>query len=177
MVVYFEPKVKDSLRLSDFWSTLFDLVLPIWPSRVTLPSHPTYPLGDVWPCKSLSKSLDQAGKERKEGDDFVPFHKLTQWLCYSLVDAIESETGWKVDKGLGQTGLPEVSTKQSFAFLFAGLIICAFLPCSTVMEGSLLTLELSSSSLNRSEAMLTRTARTNLPSLSLPIPQSLSGGL
>lgn len=117
MVEYFEPKVKDSLRLSDFWSTLFDLVLPIWPSRVTLPSHPTYPLGDVWPCKSLSKSLDQAGKERKEGDDFVPFHKLTQWLCYSLVDAIESETGWKVDKGLGQTGLPEVSTKQSFACL------------------------------------------------------------
>lgn len=47
----------------------------------------------------------------------MPFHKLTQWLCYSLVDAIESEAGWKVDKGLGQTGLPEVSTRLSLAFL------------------------------------------------------------
>jgi len=37
----------------------------------------------------------------------VPFHKLTQWLCYSLVEAIESEGGWKVDRGRGQTGLPE----------------------------------------------------------------------
>lgn len=116
VIEYFEPKVKDSLPLSDFWSTLFDLLLPIWPSRVTLPSHPTYPLGDVWPCTSLSRSLDQAGIDREEGDDFVPFHKLTQWLCYSLVDAIESEAGWKVDKGLGQTGLPEVSTRLSFAF-------------------------------------------------------------
>lgn len=176
MVEYFEPKVKDGLRLSDFWSTLFDLVLPIWPSRVTLPSHPTYPLGDIWPCKSLSKSLDQAGKERKEGDDFVPFHKLTQWLCYSLVDAIESETGWKVDKGLGQTGLPEVSTKQSFACLCRADNLRPF-SYSTVMEGSLLTLELSLSSQNRSEATLTRTARTNLPSLSRPILPSLSGGL
>ncbi|KIR55380.1 hypothetical protein I315_01966 [Cryptococcus gattii Ru294] len=122
LLKYFEPKVKDSLRLSDFWSTLFDLVLPIWPSRVTLPSHPTYPLGDVWPCKSLSKSLDQAGKERKEGDDFVPFHKLTQWLCYSLVDAIESETGWKVDKGLGQTGLPEYRNGGLFIDLGAFII-------------------------------------------------------
>ncbi|KIR32594.1 hypothetical protein I352_05019 [Cryptococcus deuterogattii MMRL2647] len=122
LLIYFEPKVKDSLRLSDFWSTLFDLVLPIWPSRVTLPSHPTYPLGDVWPCKSLSKSLDQAGKERKEGDDFVPFHKLTQWLCYSLVDAIESETGWKVDKGLGQTGLPEYRNGGLFIDLGAFII-------------------------------------------------------
>ncbi|OXG14982.1 hypothetical protein C367_05644 [Cryptococcus neoformans Ze90-1] len=107
LLKYFEPKVKDRLPLSDFWSTVFDLLLPIWPSRVTLPSHPTFALGDVWPCKSLSRSLDQAGVDREEGDDFVPFHKLTQWLCYSLVDAIESEAGWKVDKGLGQTGLPE----------------------------------------------------------------------
>ena len=98
-----------TLSLQSFWSTLFTLLLPIWPSRTLLPSHPIYPLGDVWPCPSLSKSLDQAGKVREEGDDFVPFHKLTQWLCYSLIEAIESEAGWNVDRGRGQTGLPEVS--------------------------------------------------------------------
>lgn len=93
-----------TLPLTTLWSTLFDLLLPIWPSRTTLPSHPTYALGDVWPCPSLVKSLQTP----KEGDDLVPFHKLTQWLCYSLVEPIESEAEWKVDRGKGQTGLPEV---------------------------------------------------------------------
>ncbi|OCF43383.1 hypothetical protein I317_02823 [Kwoniella heveanensis CBS 569] len=105
---YFEPRIQSSvLPLSDFWSTLFDLLLPIWPSRTTLPSAPEEPLGDVWQCPSLSRSLDDDGRKRVEGDDFVPFHKLTQWLCYSLVEAIESQAGWMVDRGRGQTGLPE----------------------------------------------------------------------
>ncbi|WVQ93418.1 hypothetical protein IAU59_000489 [Kwoniella sp. CBS 9459] len=106
---YFEPRISSSvLPLSEFWSTLFDLLLPIWPSRTTLPSSPNEPLGDVWQCPSLSRALDaQSEAKRVEGDDFVPFHKLTQWLCYSLVEAIESQAGWKVDRGRGQTGLPE----------------------------------------------------------------------
>ncbi|WVF65776.1 hypothetical protein IAT40_000510 [Kwoniella sp. CBS 6097] len=106
---YFEPRIKSSvLPLSEFWSTLFELLLPIWPSRTTLPSNPNEPLGDVWQCPSLSRSLDVgSNNQRVEGDDFVPFHKLTQWLCYSLVEAIESQAGWKVDRGRGQTGLPE----------------------------------------------------------------------
>jgi hypothetical protein len=97
-----------TLPLTLFWSTLFSVLLPIWPSRITLPSHPTFPLGDVWPCPSLSRALSKQGQEREEGDDLVPFHKLTQWLCYSLVEAIEGVAGWKVEKGRGQTGLPEV---------------------------------------------------------------------
>ncbi|WRT65696.1 uncharacterized protein IL334_002642 [Kwoniella shivajii] len=105
---YFSTKISNStLPLSDFWSTLFSLLLPIWPSRTTLPSYPKEPLGDVWPCVSLSKSLDESHEKRVQGDDFVVFHKLTQWLCYSLVEAIESQAGWKVDRGKGQTGLPE----------------------------------------------------------------------
>ncbi|WWC87881.1 uncharacterized protein L201_002779 [Kwoniella dendrophila CBS 6074] len=107
---YFSSKINnDILHLNEFWSTLFELLLPIWPSRTTLPSYPNEPLGDVWVCQSLSESLDNSGQERKEGDDYVVFHKLTQWLCYSLIEAIESQTEWKVEseKGKGQTGLPE----------------------------------------------------------------------
>ncbi|WVQ64905.1 uncharacterized protein L199_003074 [Kwoniella botswanensis] len=105
---YFSTSITDStLPLSSFWSNLFELLLPIWPSRTTLPSYPDEPLGDVWPCASLSKSLEETGVKREEGDDYVVFHKLTQWLCYSLVEAIESQAGWKVDRGRGQTGLPE----------------------------------------------------------------------
>ncbi|EIW66550.1 hypothetical protein TREMEDRAFT_45681 [Tremella mesenterica DSM 1558] len=112
MLHYFQKHLDQSnkpiiLPLSNFWSTLFELLLPIWPSRTTLPSYPDYPLGDVWPCPSLDHSLESSGIKREEGDSFIPFHKLTQWLCYSLVDAIENEAGWKVDRGKGQTGLPE----------------------------------------------------------------------
>jgi hypothetical protein len=70
-------------------------------------------LGDVWPCPSLDKALAASGKERTEGDSLVPFHKLTQWMCYSLIEPIENVAGWKVDKGRGQTGLPEVCDVDS----------------------------------------------------------------
>lgn len=103
------PSGSSTLPLTLLWSTLFELLLPIWPARTSLSSHPEHPLGDVWPCPSLDKAIEQSGKNREEGDNLVAFHKLTQWLCYSLVEGIESEAGWKVDRGRGQTGLPEVS--------------------------------------------------------------------
>lgn len=115
MAVYFEPKLqtgtggKPVLSLEAFWATLFDLLSPIWPSRTTLPTHPDYVLGDVWVAPSLARSLDKRGAARIEGDDLVPFHKLTQWLCYSLIEPIEGVAKWAVDRGAGQTGLPEVS--------------------------------------------------------------------
>ena len=95
-----------TLPLSLLWTTLFDLLLPIWPSRTTLAAHPSFPLGDIWPLPSLERSLKG---ERTEGDNLVAFHKLTQWLCYSLVEVIESEADWTVERGQGQTVLPEVS--------------------------------------------------------------------
>ena len=48
---------------------------PIWPSsRTTIANTP---LGDAWPCDSMPGS---APWER-----IIPFHKLTQWLAYSLM--------------------------------------------------------------------------------------------
>ncbi|KAK1927511.1 hypothetical protein DB88DRAFT_478272 [Papiliotrema laurentii] len=110
MLGYFQthlPSGSKSLPLTLLWSTLFELLLPIWPARTSLPSYPKHPLGDVWPCPALDRALNESGKGREEGDNLVAFHKLTQWLCYSLVEGIESEAGWKVDRGRGQTGLPE----------------------------------------------------------------------
>lgn len=105
--VYLEPQLKDKiLPLTLFWDTLFALLAPIWPARTTLPSALGEVLGDVWLCPSLARSRTT----REEGDDLVPFHKLTQWLCYSLLEPIESSAGWRVDRGAGQTGLPEVCT-------------------------------------------------------------------
>lgn len=111
IVAYFEGRypMDADLPLSVLWSTLFELLLPIWPARTCLPSYPKDSLGDVWPCPALDRALSESGQHREEGDDLVAFHKLTQWLCYSLVQAIES-IGLRVDRGQrGQTGLPEVS--------------------------------------------------------------------
>ena len=75
-----------------------DGLMAIWPIRTTLAG---VPLGDAWPCTALS----QGGME--QGEDIVPFHKLTQWLTYSLVPVIEKGMGWEVVGMEDMTGLPE----------------------------------------------------------------------
>jgi hypothetical protein len=42
-----------------------------------------------------------------EGDDLVPFHKLTMWLTYSLVEVLEKILNWRVLGVADMTGLPE----------------------------------------------------------------------
>jgi hypothetical protein len=37
----------------------------------------------------------------------VPFHKLTGWTTYSLIEPIEKILGWKFDGLEDMTGLPE----------------------------------------------------------------------
>ncbi|KAJ9127647.1 hypothetical protein QFC24_001057 [Naganishia onofrii] len=97
-----------TIRIEPLWQLLLATLAPVWPARLTLNGEP---LGDVWPCCALATSLDQQGITRVEGDDYVPFHKLSQWLCYSLIQPMEEVAGWKVEgwKTL-MTGLPEAST-------------------------------------------------------------------
>lgn len=68
---------------------------PIWPSRVTLGG---IPLGDCW-HHPLMRSGDAT-------DGLVPFHKLSQWLSYSLIEPLEW-SGLTVTHVDGLTGLPE----------------------------------------------------------------------
>lgn len=67
----------------------------IWPGRYAIGG---VNLGDVWRHPALQgESLDS---------EFVPFHKLSQWLTYSLLEPLQ-ELGWEVG-GLDElTGLPE----------------------------------------------------------------------
>ncbi|UPG71320.1 URC4/urg3 family protein [Roseomonas gilardii subsp. gilardii] len=68
---------------------------PIWPSRLSLGGEN---LGDVW------RHPLAAPEEPAPG--LLPFHKLSQWLSYSLIEALE-EAGLRVT-GLDElTGLPE----------------------------------------------------------------------
>jgi hypothetical protein len=63
----------------------------VWPGRLALAG---IPLGDTWRHR-LAHSPDAA-------DELVPFHKLSQWLTYSLVEPLE----WL---GLTVTGLDDLT--------------------------------------------------------------------
>lgn len=64
---------------------------PIWPSRITIDG---VNLGDVWRHRGLMSGDLTSG--------LVPFHKLSQWLTYSLVEIFE-------DAGIAVTGLDELT--------------------------------------------------------------------
>lgn len=71
------------LDIMIFWDILQSLLIPIWPKdRTTIGGHP---IGDAWPLEVLQR---QAGSSTPYGSDvesIQPFHKLTQWLTYSLM--------------------------------------------------------------------------------------------
>lgn len=100
-------------RLGDFYSyitslktgnclsaaTIFQAVLSgfeqVWPVRLVL--HEVS-LGDVW--------IHPALKTDSPGSEYIPFHKLSQWLSYSLIEPLE-QSGIKVTDLDQLTGLPE----------------------------------------------------------------------
>ncbi|KAI0672608.1 hypothetical protein C8Q78DRAFT_1078120 [Trametes maxima] len=84
------------------WTALIDGLAPIWPATRT--SLGGVSLGDVWPCDALKA---HAAASAPEGDELVPFHKLTGWTTYSLVEPIEKVLGWKFEGLEHMTGLPE----------------------------------------------------------------------
>ena len=57
-------------------------------------------LGDVWPSKILILNS-------KDQDSLVTFHKLSQWLTYSLIEPIEMFLNLKFLKKEQMTGLAE----------------------------------------------------------------------
>ncbi|KAH9915146.1 DUF1688-domain-containing protein [Epithele typhae] len=84
------------------WTALIDGLQAIWPpTRAVLGG---VALGDVWPCEALRKHPSPGPAE---GDELVPFHKLTGWMTYSLVEPIQKTMGWTFDGVEHLTGLPE----------------------------------------------------------------------
>jgi len=77
-------------------------LVKVWPATRT--NFGGCSLGDVWPCPAL---VAAEGADPAKGDDLVPFHKLTQWLAYSLTEPLQTILGWKVDGIEHMTGLPE----------------------------------------------------------------------
>lgn len=63
------------------WAILQKLLLPAWPKDRTQVNG--VPIGDSWPLKVLERM--NAGQKTENGTAHIqPFHKLTQWLAYSV---------------------------------------------------------------------------------------------
>lgn len=96
---YFEAHAnRGSIPASFVLGTVLRLLAPVWPARLRLDG---IPLGDCWRHPA---AIDAAAPEATQG--FVPFHKLSQWLTYSLVEPLV-EAGIEVGGQDVLTGLPE----------------------------------------------------------------------
>ncbi|CAO3640893.1 unnamed protein product [Cunninghamella blakesleeana] len=85
-----------TIDVKDLWEIVISLA-PMWPARITINN---IPLGDVWPCTCL--------EDKGNYENLVPFHKLSQWLTYSLIDALQqSSLNIKINGIDKMTGLPE----------------------------------------------------------------------
>jgi hypothetical protein len=82
---------REELTAPEILRTLLRLFGPIWPGRISLVA---VPLGDCGRHPAVP------------GDGLVPFHKLSQWLTYSLVEPLIA-AGLPVDDIDGLTGLAE----------------------------------------------------------------------
>ncbi|CAR22603.1 URC4/urg3 family protein [Lachancea thermotolerans CBS 6340] len=94
-----------TIDLQDVWDALMQGLTSIWPAGRTVVNGE--PLGDAW---RLDTKAAASSDHTPAGvpSDIVTFHKLTQWLCYSLLVPLE-RYGYKFrisNKSL-QTGLPE----------------------------------------------------------------------
>lgn len=155
----------NTIRATEILSAVLKGFGEIWPGRSEIAG---VNLGDVW--------IHPALKGEHLGDEFVPFHKLSQWLTYSLLEPLE-EFGLKV-MGLDElTGLPEY--RNGGLFLDLGLLEAkdtaifesAHLPGSEVIvEWRALTVSL----LDRIAAAI-RT-KLNRSAVELPLVKILQGG-
>lgn len=77
-------------------AALLEGLSEIWPGRIELDGHN---LGDVWKHSKL--------RFDDETDQLMPFHKLSQWLTYSLLEPFE----WA---GIEITGLDELTALAEY---------------------------------------------------------------
>jgi len=153
------------LKVDRLLGTLLKLLQDVWPPRLTLGGRN---LGDIWRHHLLSDSEITA--------ELVPFHKLTQWLTYSILEPLE-EAGFQVQDIDLLTGLPEY--RNGGLFLDSGVLelkqpaeIKALHPVSSelIVEWRALTVIL----LDRLAEQLRDKLR--LTREELPLPQILQGG-
>ncbi len=88
-----------TVAAQDILAAVLDGLGSVWPARIVLAGRS---LGDVWRYPDLP--LEAGAPAASAG--LVPFHKLSQWLTYSLIEVFE-DAGVAVAGLDALTGLPE----------------------------------------------------------------------
>ncbi|KAH7357455.1 hypothetical protein BKA66DRAFT_473312 [Pyrenochaeta sp. MPI-SDFR-AT-0127] len=86
-----------------FWDVLQTLLIPVWPKDRTTVNNQS--IGDAWPLSTLKNQ--QANTVEDETNYIQPFHKLTQWLAYSLMVPFQRILGIQWTETDSLTALPE----------------------------------------------------------------------
>lgn len=101
------------------WNVLMNGLAPIWPTSRTAINGVS--LGDAWPCSSMPQAAQSptspsfspfpntTGQSNGVApwESILPFHKLTQWLTYSLMQPMQSIMKIHFAGQELLTGLPE----------------------------------------------------------------------
>ncbi|MBL8839504.1 MAG: DUF1688 family protein [Alphaproteobacteria bacterium] len=156
--------VGGQIQAAAILDAILDAFNPIWPGRIVLAG---IPLGDVWRHDAIAADDGTAG--------LMPFHKLSQWLAYSLVEPLE-EAGLAVNDLDGLTGLAEY--RNGGLFVDAGALVphdvdleLAFaVDDPVVVEWRALTVALLDLLADRMRA------RLGLDAAALPLAKVLQGG-
>ena len=158
-------QVPAGLTAARLLEVVLDAFGAIWPGRLSLGG---VNLGDTWRHPALVTPDETSG--------LVPFHKLSQWLTYSLIEPL-AEAGLPVADLDGLTGLAEY--RNGGLFVDTGVLVprelrtleAAFAPGDeAIVEWRALTVALLDRLAERVRARLGRTAGT------LPLASVLEGG-
>ena len=160
-----KKKVKGTVEARDILIALLHGVGSIWPNCEWLGNIPS---GDVGYHSSLFR--------KDITNRMIPFHKLSQWMTYSLIEPLE-EAGVRVINLDNLTGLPEyrngglfLDTKVLKITNAQDLLIVHQLKSSLVVEWRALTVAL----LDKLAEEVRR--RTGNDAKSLPLASVLQGG-
>lgn len=108
-LIAFLMRAGTSVRAHDVLVALLETLGPIWPAGLMFHGHN---LGDVGRHSKVS--------DTGVTDGLVPFHKLSQWLAYSLIEPLEW-AGATVTQLDDLTGLPEY--RNGGLFIDMGVIV------------------------------------------------------
>lgn len=100
------------IPLPTLWDTLMQGLITIWPNTRTQINGT--PLGDAWPCETMPNGPS------RPWENILPFHKLTQWLTYSLMVPMQKVAGIHFIGIELMTGLPEY--RNGGLFVDTGLL-------------------------------------------------------
>ncbi|KAI8812377.1 hypothetical protein BJ742DRAFT_56405 [Cladochytrium replicatum] len=123
------PSTTDSkshpiIPVSALWEVVMDGLSSVWPATRT--SLNGIPMGDMWPSRALATIVGVDPSEASTDDTklaqiLVPFHKLSQWLTYSLMEPITHYLNAEFSGIEAMTGLAEY--RNGGLFVDCGVLI------------------------------------------------------